>query len=113
MSNYKPAKNKGLEWIEEEFSHIKESSTENTLENHISINQKNENINLPTTQKGLQDGWTRATFIVKKRYLEDLKNMAYWDRETIKDVLDGVLESFFRDKTIPKRKRKVSSGRID
>jgi hypothetical protein len=29
-----------------------------------------------TTQRGLQDGWTRATFILRKHHLEELKALA-------------------------------------
>ena len=43
-----------------------------------------------TTQLGLHDGWTRATFILRKNHLEKLKELAYWERRTIKEVIDEV-----------------------
>jgi hypothetical protein len=46
------------------------------------------------TQRGLQDGWTRATFILRKVYLENLKELAYWERKTIKGVIDEALFSY-------------------
>ena len=47
-----------------------------------------------TTQIGLRDGWTRATFILRKSHLKELKALAYWERRTIKEVLDGILDSY-------------------
>jgi len=47
-----------------------------------------------TTQQGLQDGWTRATFILRKDHLEKLKTLAYWERKTIKEVIDEALGSY-------------------
>jgi hypothetical protein len=47
-----------------------------------------------TTQRGLQDCWTRATFILRKDYLEKLKELAYWERKTIKGVIDEAFGSY-------------------
>lgn len=49
---------------------------------------------IKTTQQGLQDGWTRATFILRKSHLKELKALAYWERKTIKELLDGILNSY-------------------
>jgi len=58
-----------------------------------------------TTQQGLQDGWTRATFILRKDYLEKLKELAYWERKTIKGVIDEALGSYLKERRInPKGK---------
>jgi hypothetical protein len=51
-----------------------------------------------TTQRGLQDGWTRATFILKKNHLEKLKALAYWERRTIKEVVDEALGAYLGGK---------------
>lgn len=32
-----------------------------------------------TLEKGLRDGWTRTTFVLKKDYLGKLKAVSYWD----------------------------------
>ena len=53
-----------------------------------------------TTQQGLHDGWTRATFILKKNHLEKLKALAYWERRTIKEVMDEALEGYLKGKKI-------------
>ncbi len=53
-----------------------------------------------TSEAGLQDGWTRATFIVKKDYLEKIKALAYWDRKKVKDVVGEALGSYLEDKVI-------------
>ncbi len=53
-----------------------------------------------TTQLGLHDGWTRATFILRKNHLEKLKELAYWERRTIKEVINEALESYLKEKRI-------------
>jgi hypothetical protein len=55
---------------------------------------------IKTTQQGLQDGWTRATFILRKDYLEKLKELAYWKRKTIKEVMDEALGAYLRENRI-------------
>jgi hypothetical protein len=53
---------------------------------------------IKTTQQGLQGGWTRATFILRRRHLEELKELAYWERKTIKEVVDEALDSYLKRK---------------
>ncbi len=62
---------------------------------------------IKTTQQGLQDGWTRATFILRKRHLEELKALAYWERKTIKEVMDEALDFYLE------RKNSLSFGEVD
>jgi hypothetical protein len=50
--------------------------------------------------KGLQDGWTRATFVLRKDYLSKLKAVSYWDRKKIKEVIDEALGGYLRGKRI-------------
>jgi hypothetical protein len=57
-------------------------------------------VSVKTTQQGLQDGWTRATFILRREHLEELKALAYWERKTIKEVMDEALDSYLGKKTI-------------
>ena len=57
-------------------------------------------IRIQSSQRGLQDGWTRATFILKKNHLEKLKALAYWERKTIKEVMDEALSSYLKEKRI-------------
>ena len=57
--------------------------------------------------KGLPEGWTRATFIVKQDMNESLKALAYWERMTVKELLHDALMLYLHDKnvrSIPKKK---------
>jgi hypothetical protein len=56
-----------------------------------------------TSQNGLKDGWTRATFILRKDYLEKLKASAYWERKKIKEMMDEALRLYLKRKKIKKR----------
>ena len=51
-----------------------------------------------SSQEGLPEGWTRATFLVREGVLDKLKAVAYWDRRTIKDVMDEALVAYLKDK---------------
>jgi hypothetical protein len=53
-----------------------------------------------TSQRGLQDEWTRATFILRKHHLEELKALAYWERRTIKEVMDEALGAYLKGKRV-------------
>lgn len=55
---------------------------------------------IKTTQQRLQNGWTRATFILRKHHLEEIKALAYWERKTIKEVMDEALSSYLNRKAI-------------
>jgi len=59
-----------------------------------------------TSQQGLQDGWTRATFILRKDYLEKLKALAYWERKKIKEVIDEALRLYFKGKKTRTRRNR-------
>ncbi|HVP79774.1 MAG TPA: hypothetical protein VMV04_17965 [Thermodesulfobacteriota bacterium] len=56
-----------------------------------------------TSEKGLQDGWTRATFILRRNYLERLKASAYWERKKIKEVVDEAFGLYLRGKRLRRR----------
>jgi len=51
-------------------------------------------------EKGLQNGWTRATFVLRKDYLSKLKAVSYWDRKKMKEVIDEALWAYLRGKRI-------------
>jgi hypothetical protein len=57
-------------------------------------------VSIKATQRGLHDGWTRATFILRELHLEKLKALAYWERKTIKEVMDEALGSYLKEKRI-------------
>ena len=56
--------------------------------------------NANSLDKGLQDGWTRATFVLRKDYLKKLKAVSYWDRKKIKGVIDEALGAYLKGKRI-------------
>lgn len=60
-------------------------------------------------EKGLQDGWTRATFILRKDYLSKLKAVSYWERKQIKEVIDEALGAYLKEKKIKPVKGKLIS----
>ena len=53
-----------------------------------------------TSEKGLPEGFTRATFIVRKDLLYKLKNYAYTERMEIKQVVNELFESFLEHKEV-------------
>jgi hypothetical protein len=63
-------------------------------------------VSIKSSQEGLQDGWTRATFILRKDYLERIKASAYWERKSIKEVMDEAMEAYLKGKRIKRRKDK-------
>lgn len=58
---------------------------------------------IKTSQKGLKEGWTRATFILRNDYLENIKALAYWERKKVKEVVDEILGFYLRGKRIKPR----------
>ena len=60
-------------------------------------------VTIKTSQKGLKKGWTRATFILRNDYLENIKALAYWERKKVKEVVDEILESYLKGKRIKPR----------
>jgi hypothetical protein len=50
------------------------------------------------SSKGLPEGWTRATFIVRQDLVHKVKRAAYWDRKQIKDVVTEALDAYLEDK---------------
>jgi len=56
-----------------------------------------------SSQEGLQDNFTRATFIVREDLLKKLKDYAYTERETLKDVVNKMIADFLEGKEIIER----------
>jgi uncharacterized protein YnzC (UPF0291/DUF896 family) len=73
----------------------------------VYINQKEvmATVTAKSSQKGLKDGWTRGTFILRKDYLEKLKTLAYWERKKIKEVIDEALGAYLKGKKIKPMKK--------
>jgi hypothetical protein len=57
-----------------------------------------------SSQKGLRNGWTRATFILRNDYLEKIKALAYWERKRVKEVIDEALEAYLKGKKAKTRR---------
>jgi hypothetical protein len=55
-----------------------------------------------SSQQGTKENETRATFIVKEELLDKVKDIAYWDRKLIKDVINSALEDYIKAKGIIK-----------
>ncbi|MGZ3539450.1 MAG: hypothetical protein ACXVAB_15645 [Thermodesulfobacteriota bacterium] len=53
-----------------------------------------------SSEKGLKDGWTRDTFIIRKDYLENIRALAYWERKKVKEVIDEILGSYLGGKRV-------------
>lgn len=56
-----------------------------------------------SSQEGLPEQWTRATFIVREDLLKKLKDYAYTERKTIKDVINEIVEDYLKDKDVIER----------
>lgn len=47
-----------------------------------------------SSQEGVKEGETRATFIVKEITLEKIKSISYWERVSIKQVVNEALKEY-------------------
>jgi len=50
------------------------------------------------TQK--EEDFIRKTFMIDSKYSDLINRKAYWERREIKDILNEILESYFKDKKI-------------
>lgn len=57
-------------------------------------------LDVRSAERGLPKGWTRATLIVRQEHLKKLKALAYWDRVTIKHLLDKALSALLDGKRV-------------
>jgi len=60
-------------------------------------------VTIKTSQKGLKNGWTRATFILRNDHLEKIKALAYWERKKVKEVVNEVLGFYLKGKRTKRR----------
>lgn len=58
-----------------------------------------------TSQENLPENWTRATFIIREDRLEKLKDYAYTDRRTLKEIVNEMLDEYLADKEIIERRK--------
>lgn len=70
---------------------------------------------IDSRKKGLQQDYTRASFIIREELLEKLKAIAYWERALMKDVVTTMLQVGIEEyekkhgaiKPIPKGKKSI------
>jgi len=53
-------------------------------------------VSINFSQRGLQGGWIRHTFILRGVHLEELKALAYWGRKTIREVINEASGSYLK-----------------
>jgi AmiR/NasT family two-component response regulator len=83
------------------------------VKNKLSMNDKIGGYK--TSQAGLREDWTRATFIdwtratfiVRKEHLEKIKALAYWERKKVKEVVEEALEYHLKEKAVYSITRKT------
>jgi hypothetical protein len=56
--------------------------------------------------RGLAEGLTRRTVILKDEHFDKLKDIAYWERITIKDLLAEALEDYLKTKKIKSKDKR-------
>jgi hypothetical protein len=49
-----------------------------------------------STQLGTKDGEERATFILRQELIENIKTIAYWDRQLLKETIDIALDAYVK-----------------
>lgn len=73
-----------------------EPESKQDLHSKQELQSKQSKHELPTVQRGLPTGWTRATFIVREDSLEQLKALAYYQRRPLKEVIEEALARYLR-----------------
>jgi hypothetical protein len=56
--------------------------------------QKEQKKTASSVKAGLKEGETRATLILNEMVIEKLKAISYWDRVSLKTVVDDALKAF-------------------
>ncbi|MEX0940402.1 MAG: hypothetical protein WDZ41_03510 [Candidatus Babeliales bacterium] len=85
---------------------FKNKISEHLISKYKSYKKSNSLSEKNSSKNGLDIGWTRATFIVKEELLKKIKDAAYWERKTVKVVINDALNSFFnKQKHIEKSKK--------
>lgn len=101
-----------LGWIRPTKDEAKDSEAPKTVEELSETTKTRSNAGRPktikrkitkTSQEGLPVNWTRATFIMREDLLKKLKDYAYTERETIRDVINEAVELYLQDKEIIER----------
>lgn len=96
MSSNKRLGTDPLAWIKNSKETEEEEKVNTSQTSLITPSKKNESTN--TSKKGLAEGLTRATFIIKEELLEKIKQHSYWERKSIKDIIEDMIETYFHMK---------------
>ena len=56
-----------------------------------------------SSQEGLPENWTRATFILREDLLKRLKDYSYTDRRSLKEIMNEMIENYLQNKDIIER----------
>lgn len=94
--------------LKKQENHKVELHEENNIEeaNHFYSEAK---ITESSSKTGLPPGWRRVTFILKEEYINKLKAYAYWERMTLKDLIEEIIANYLDTKRIteipPRRPR--------
>lgn len=75
-----------------------------------------------STKVGLRDGEIRATFIVREDLLETLRSVSFWERTTIRELMEEMMSDYLnayeaktgkKIKPIPETREPVLPKRIN
>ncbi len=64
-----------------------------------------DNKNATAAEKGTKPGETRKTYLVNKGIAEQIEAIAYWDRESIKDVVNRALSNYIREYALDRKNK--------
>ena len=53
-----------------------------------------------TTKQGLNEGWSRASFIIRDEHLAKINALAYRKNRQKKDIIEEALTEYFKDKRV-------------
>ena len=49
---------------------------------------------VPTSEKGLSEGYMRKSYTVEKKVAEKIDAIAFWDRRQLKEVMQSAMSSY-------------------
>ncbi len=67
------------------------------VEEEVQRTDTNKGSSEKTSKKGLKSWETRKTYIVDEDIADDLDAIAYWERKTIKDVINKALRNYVNE----------------
>jgi len=55
---------------------------------------------IPSVEKGVKKGYTRATIVVRKDQMAKIRALAYWERKLVRNVVEEAFENFLKGKNV-------------